>query len=82
MNYITYFYPWNSRELKKIVVVLLKSWLVNNIKKINYVHNYDMNENKIMKWEWQLIILSSKDEEKLTDFLSKNFPQIERIYLS
>lgn len=82
MNYITYFYPWNSRELKKIVVVLLKSWLVNNIKKLNYVHNYDMNENKIMKWEWQLIILSSKDEEKLTDFLSKNFPQIERIYLS
>jgi hypothetical protein len=82
MNYITYFYPWNSRELKKIVVVLLKSWLVNNIKKLNYVHNYDMNENKIMKWEWQLIILSSKDEEKLTDFLSKNFPQIERLYLS
>jgi len=82
MNYITYFYPWNSRELKKIVVVLLKSWLVNNIKKINYVHNYDMNENKIIKWEWQLIILSSKDEKKLTDFLSKNFPQIERIYLS
>lgn len=82
MNYIICSYTWKARELRKIIVALLKSGISDNIQKMNYVHNYIFKDNKIEKRDVQLIMIWTKDEGKLIDFLSKNFPQIERLYLS
>lgn len=82
MNYIIFTYKWNSRELKKIITTILKSGISNNIKKFNYIHNYSLDNKNIEKSEEKIILIQSEDENKLTDFLSKNFPQkIERINL-
>jgi hypothetical protein len=79
MDYLVFWYKWNSRELKKIITAILKSWLSDNIKKINYVQNYNLNDKKVEKSEEKLILIHSNNYEKLIDFLSKNFPQIQKI---
>ena len=48
---------------------------------MNYVHNFIVKENKVEKTDVKLIIISTENEEKLVEFLSKNFLQFERIYL-
>ena len=83
MNYIAFVYKWNSRELKKIILAILKSWIADDVKKINYIQNYLLREGKnIEKNEAKILLVSAKNETKLIEFLSKNFPQIERIYVN
>lgn len=81
MNYLTYTYSWKSRDLKKIIVALFKSGVAISIKKVNYVQNYRFKDDKIEKSEEKMIVICTEDEVELADFLSKNFPQIERFYL-
>lgn len=81
MTYLVYAYVWKSRDLRKIIVALLKSWVVANVKKMNYVHDYQYKDSGIEKQEIQLLIIWTEDENKLSKFLLKNFPQMERISL-
>ena len=48
---------------------------------MNYVSRFMIKDNKVEKTEEKLVIISAENEEKLMDFLSKNFPQFERIYI-
>jgi hypothetical protein len=59
--------------LRKIIVAILKSGLANNVKKFNYVQNYSIKDNKIEKAEEKIILMQSDNQDKLIDFLSKNF---------
>ena len=82
MNYLTFIYRWSSRELRKIIVAILKSWLADDVKKINYVQNYSIKENGVVKSEEKILLVQANNQDELVDFLSKNFPQkIEKIYL-
>lgn len=81
MNYITFIYRWNTRELKKIISAILKSWAADNIKKFNYIQSYLLKEKKTEKIEEKLLFIHSKEQDKLLDFLS-NFPQIEKINIT
>lgn len=82
MNFLTFVYRWSSRDLRKIILSLIKSWIADNIKRINYIQNYSMDDKSVKKDEEKLILINAKDYDKLMDFLSKNFPQIERIKLN
>jgi len=81
MSSFVYVYQWKSRDLRKSIVALLKSWFAIEIKKMNYVNNFMIKDNKVEKIEEKLVIISTENEEKFMDFLSKNFPQFERIYI-
>ena len=81
MNYFLFSYKWNSRELKKIIIAILKSWFADNVKKLNYVQNFCLDDKKIEKSEEKLVLVHADNYNKLIDFLSKNFPQIEKIEL-
>ena len=79
MNYLMFVYKWKSRDLRKIIVAILKSWMADNVKKINYVQNYVLKDWKnIEKNEEKILLVYTQNKDKLLDFLSKNFPQIER----
>jgi hypothetical protein len=68
--------------LRKIIVAILKSGLANNVKKFNYVQNYSIKDNKIEKAEEKILLMQSDNQDKLIDFLSKNFSnKVEKIIL-
>ena len=79
MKYITFVYKWNSRELRKIILAILKSWMADNIKRLNYVQNYSLQEKWIKKEEEKLLLIHTENVDDLLVFFSKNFPQIEKI---
>lgn len=82
MNYMAFAYRWNPRELRKIILTILKSWMADNVKKINYVQNYVLQENWVDKIEEKILLIHSEKQDDLLNFLSKNFPQIKRIYVN
>ncbi len=79
MKYMTFVYKWNSRELRKIILAILKSWMADNIKRLNYVQNYSLQEKWIKKEEEKMVLIHTENVDDLLVFLSKNFPQIEKI---
>lgn len=82
MIFLSYIYRGKSRELKKIITAILKSWIAEKIKKINYVQDYSLENQKITKTEEKILLIYTQDENRLLDFLSKNFPQIEKININ
>lgn len=83
MDYLLFVYKWSSRELRKIIVAILKSWVANDVKKINYVQNYTMKDEKtIVKNEEKLLLINSWDEGRLNEFLLKKFSQLERVKIN
>ena len=78
MDYITFVYRWTARELRKIILAILKSWVADEIKRFNYVQNYSFKENSMEKTEEKILLINTKEPDKLLDILSK-FTQIERI---
>ena len=80
MSYFSFVYRWSSRDLRKVIMAILKSWLADNVKRINYAQNYILKDSKtIQKNEEKILLISANDEKKLNDFLLKNFSQIEKI---
>ena len=79
MIFLSYIYRGKSRELRKIITAILKSWIAEKIKKINYVQDYSLESQKITKTEEKILLIYTQDENRLLDFLSKNFPQIKKI---
>lgn len=82
MNSLVFSYAGSSRELRKIIVSLLKSWNASKVQKLNYVQNFELKENVVEKSEIKYIVIYTDDESKLLNFLSKNFSKIERVNLS
>ena len=83
MSYIIFSYDWTSRNLKKIIISLLKSGNATNIKKLNYVHDFSLDvEWKVKKIETKLVMIEYNDEKKLLLFLEKNFPEFKRVMLN
>lgn len=82
MNYLSFIYKGSPRELKKIILTILKSWKADNIKRINYTQDYSLDEKKINKIEEKILLIHTRNEDNLLDFLSKNFPQIEKININ
>lgn len=82
MNALLFSYSGDSRELRKIIISLLKSGCASKIHKFNYVQNFELKENVIEKSEIKYIIVYAEDESKLLKFLSKNFPQVVRVNLN
>ncbi len=74
-------YRWTARELKKIILAILKSWVADEIKRFNYVQNYSFKEKNIKKSEEKILLINTKEPDKLLDFLPK-FTQIERININ
>jgi hypothetical protein len=56
--------------------------MAEKIKKINYVQDYSLENQKITKTEEKILLIHTQDENRLLDFLSKNFPQIEKININ
>lgn len=82
MNYSIYSYTWTARELKRVIVSLLKSGSAINVQKLNYVQDFVLNEWwKVIKTEEKLVMICTNDELKLSKFLEKN-PQLKKITLS
>lgn len=79
MNYTAFVYKWNSRDLRKIIMAILRSWTADNVKRINYVQNYTLQEKWIKKMEEKLLLIHTENLDNLLNFLSKSFPQIEKI---
>ncbi len=82
MDYITFVYRWTSRELRKVIFSILKSWIATNVKKFNYIQNYSFKENNIEKTDEKILLIYTENQDNLLNFLSKNFPQIERININ
>jgi hypothetical protein len=72
-------YEWNLRDLRKIIVVILKSWLAKEVNKINYVQNFGSLDKNIEKREVKILFINTDNEDKLLDFISKNFSQLRRM---
>ena len=81
MNCFMFLYEWNSRDLKRIILSILKSWVVDNVYKLNYVQKFSIVDKIVNKSEEKILLVYTKDEGKLMDFLSKNFPQLLRVYV-
>lgn len=81
MSSLLFSYKGNSRELRKIMVSLLKSRCTSRIQKFNYVQSFELKENGVEKSEMKCIVIYTEDESKLLNFVSKNFPQVERMIL-
>lgn len=79
MYYLMFTYKGSSRDLRKIITAILKSWFADRVKKINYVHDYLLKDGKVEKWEEKIILIYSENQWGLLDFLSKKFPQVEKI---
>ncbi len=79
MKCLLYSYDGNSRELKRIIISLLKSWCALKVHKFNYVQSFWLKKNVVEKSEIKYMIIYTDDESNLLSFLSKNFPQLERI---
>lgn len=81
MNYMIFVYRGTSRELRKIILAILKSWVADEIKRFNYVQSYSFKEKNIEKVEEKILLIHTKEEDKLLNFLS-NFQQIEKININ
>ena len=82
MKYLVFSYSGDSRELKRIIVAILKSWWAKKVVKLNYWHSFLLQWKNIQKDEVKLLLISTDNEEKLLNFLSQNFSQIERVIVS
>jgi len=83
MDYLLFVYKWTPRDLRKIIVAILKSWVANEVKKVNYVQNYILKDVKnVVKSEEKILLINTWDENKLNEFLLNNFPQIERVKIN
>ena len=82
MSCLLFSHTGGSRELRKIIISLLKSGCASRVQKINYVQDFWIKENAIEKSEIKYVIIYTDDESKLLNFLSKNFPQMEMMKLN
>jgi hypothetical protein len=67
--------PYDWRKLRYLINGLLKSGIVSEVKRINYVQSYTLREKSIQKQEEKLLLIFGSDLEKVKIFLSKQAPE-------
>ena len=74
-------YPNNGRKLRQMITGLLKSWLVQEVQRMNYIKSYTLVDNKIKPEEIKIVELFHKAEnqEKIEKMISKNWPEAKII---
>ena len=74
-------YPNNGRKLRQMITWLLKSWLVQEVQRINYIKSYVLVDNKVKPEEIKLVELFHKPEqqEKIEKMIAKNRPEAKII---
>ncbi len=82
MRYFSFVYKWSARELKKYINAILKSWVADEIKKINYGQTFCLKEKKVEKSEMKLLFIKTDDEDRLIQFIDKNGAPIQRIQIN
>jgi hypothetical protein len=56
--------------------------VAKHVSKINYVQEFGLNDKNIEKKESKMLLISTDNEDKLQEFLSKNVPQMRRVFIS
>lgn len=79
MNYMVFAYRWWNRDLRKIINVLLKTGVAKEIQKMNYVQSFSAQEKNVKKSEIKLLFILTDNLEKLSDFVLKNFSDLEKL---
>ena len=49
---------------------------------MNYVQSFSLNEKNVKKSEIKLLFLLTDNQEKLLDFVSKNFPEVKKMNMN
>lgn len=57
-------YPNNSRQLKKFITEILKSWLAKCINRFNYVKSYFLREWELQKEEEKVLLIKTNTDKK------------------
>lgn len=70
-----------GRELRKIITMLLKSKLATNITKMNYVQEYSLEQDKVVKKEKKLLYFHTEDKNKCLEILRKQNPSANEVFL-
>ena len=74
-------YPNDSRKLRQLITWLLKSWLAQEVQRMNYIKSYTLVDNKVSKQEIKLleIIHPEANTEKIQKLIAKNRPEAKII---
>lgn len=68
--------PNDWRKLRNLITAILKSWLTTEVKRLNYIKSYRIDDKKIIKQDEKLIRIDKiSDEKKLDTIISKTFPE-------
>jgi len=70
-----------GRELRKIITMLLKSKLATNITKMNYVQEYSLEQDKVVKKEKKLLYFHTEDKNQCLEMIRKQNPSANEIFL-
>ena len=70
-----------GRELRKIITMLLKSKLATNITKMNYVQEYSLEQDKVVKKEKKLLYFHTEDKNKCLEMMRKQTPSANEAFL-
>ena len=70
-----------GRELRKIITMLLKSKLATNITKMNYVQEYSLEQDKVVKKEKKLLYFHTEDKNKCLEMNRKQNPSANEAFL-
>lgn len=78
MNILKFAYHWDSRNLKKFITWILKSWAAQKIQKFNYCQDFRLEWKNIKKSEIKILLIYTDNEDKLFQATSK-FSEIEKL---
>ena len=67
------------RELRKVIVSLLKSKVVTKVLKWNYVQEYSLKENKIQKNQKKILFVETDQKEKCLEIIKKQIEEVEEL---
>lgn len=69
-------YPNKSRELKKLILMLVKSGVAKCVQRIQYVKSYYMREGKLKQEEEKILLIKfdESQKQKLEAMLLKHHP--------
>ena len=69
-------YPINGRQLKRLIIAILKKKLAKCIQRVNYVKSYYIWENELKKTEEKILLIKTtqEKEKELYAFIHKMHP--------
>lgn len=68
--------PYDGRKVRQLITMLLKSGVATEIKRLNYVQSYTLNDKSIKKQEEKLLLIFGADSIKLQIILAKQAPDV------